>query len=92
MVADRCVFLIAGARLKPPVHPHSSLLRSESEGDSEDALFTWPDREKGKLLRHQNGGASDCFSAKTQATPTEQAARSAGSRMSAHRENQGSRI
>lgn len=44
-----------GARLKPPVHPHSSLLRSESEGDSEDALFTWPDREKGKLLRHQNG-------------------------------------
>ncbi|RXM93158.1 Dyslexia-associated protein KIAA0319-like protein, partial [Acipenser ruthenus] len=44
-----------GVRLKPPVHPHSSLLRSESEGDSEDALFTWPDREKGKLLRHQNG-------------------------------------
>ncbi|XP_041089859.1 dyslexia-associated protein KIAA0319-like protein [Polyodon spathula] len=44
-----------GARLKAPVHPHSSLLRSESEGDSEDPLFTWPDREKGKLLRHQNG-------------------------------------
>ncbi|KAK6474373.1 dyslexia-associated protein KIAA0319-like protein [Huso huso] len=44
-----------GVRLKPPVHPHSSLLRSESEGDSEDALFTWSDREKGKLLRHQNG-------------------------------------
>ncbi|VTJ58875.1 Hypothetical predicted protein [Marmota monax] len=28
----------------------SSLMHSESELDSDDAIFTWPDREKGKLL------------------------------------------
>ncbi|OWK04897.1 hypothetical protein Celaphus_00002763 [Cervus elaphus hippelaphus] len=33
----------------------SSLMRSESELDSDDAIFTWPDREKGKLLHGQNG-------------------------------------
>lgn len=33
----------------------SSLMHSESELDSDDAIFTWPDREKGKLLYGQNG-------------------------------------
>nr|XP_058902819.1 dyslexia-associated protein KIAA0319-like protein homolog isoform X3 [Kogia breviceps] len=33
----------------------SSLVHSESELDSDDAIFTWPDREKGKLLHGQNG-------------------------------------
>uniref|UniRef100_A0A8V8TKL9 KIAA0319 like n=1 Tax=Homo sapiens TaxID=9606 RepID=A0A8V8TKL9_HUMAN len=33
----------------------SSLMHSESELDSDDAIFTWPDREKGKLLHGQNG-------------------------------------
>lgn len=30
-------------------------MHSESELDSDEAIFTWPDREKGKLLRSQNG-------------------------------------
>lgn len=43
-----------GLRLKTPVQ-NTSLMHSESEPDSDEAIFTWPDREKGKLLRHQNG-------------------------------------
>ncbi|NXU49113.1 K319L protein, partial [Turnix velox] len=34
---------------------NTSLMHSESELDSDEAIFTWPDREKGKLLRSQNG-------------------------------------
>nr|XP_033810022.1 dyslexia-associated protein KIAA0319-like protein homolog isoform X2 [Geotrypetes seraphini] len=44
----------AGSRLKAQVL-NTSLMHSESEMDSDDAIFTWPDREKGKLLRSQNG-------------------------------------
>nr|XP_005988564.1 PREDICTED: dyslexia-associated protein KIAA0319-like protein homolog isoform X2 [Latimeria chalumnae]XP_014352676.1 PREDICTED: dyslexia-associated protein KIAA0319-like protein homolog isoform X2 [Latimeria chalumnae] len=43
-----------GSRLKAQVL-NTSLMHSESELDSEEAIFTWPDREKGKLLRNQNG-------------------------------------
>lgn len=43
-----------GARQKGPTLG-SSLMHSESELDSDDAIFTWPDREKGKLLHGQNG-------------------------------------
>lgn len=45
---------LAGVRHKGPVLS-SSLMHSESELDSDDAIFTWPDREKGKLLHGQNG-------------------------------------
>ncbi|XP_078094029.1 dyslexia-associated protein KIAA0319-like protein isoform X1 [Mustelus asterias] len=41
-------------RLKAPAQ-NTSLMVSESELDSDEAIFTWPDREKGKLLRNQNG-------------------------------------
>uniref|UniRef100_A0A4W3IYH4 KIAA0319 like n=1 Tax=Callorhinchus milii TaxID=7868 RepID=A0A4W3IYH4_CALMI len=34
---------------------HTSLMISDSELESDEAIFTWPDREKGKLLRKQNG-------------------------------------
>lgn len=44
----------AGVRHKGPALS-SSLMHSESELDSDDAIFTWPDREKGKLLHGQNG-------------------------------------
>ncbi|KAM9106900.1 dyslexia-associated protein KIAA0319-like protein homolog isoform 3-T4 [Megaptera novaeangliae] len=44
----------AGVRPKGPMLS-SSLMHSESELDSDDAIFTWPDREKGKLLHGQNG-------------------------------------
>uniref|UniRef100_A0AC11ED28 KIAA0319 like n=1 Tax=Ovis aries TaxID=9940 RepID=A0AC11ED28_SHEEP len=44
----------AGIKQKGPALS-SSLMRSESELDSDDAIFTWPDREKGKLLHGQNG-------------------------------------
>ncbi|XP_004641064.1 dyslexia-associated protein KIAA0319-like protein homolog [Octodon degus] len=44
----------AGIRQKGPMLS-SSLMHSESELDSDDAIFTWPDREKGKLLHGQNG-------------------------------------
>ncbi|XP_024410321.1 dyslexia-associated protein KIAA0319-like protein homolog isoform X1 [Desmodus rotundus] len=44
----------AGIKQKGPVLS-SSLMHSESELDSDDAIFTWPDREKGKLLHGQNG-------------------------------------
>lgn len=44
----------AGIKQKDPALS-SSLMRSESELDSDDAIFTWPDREKGKLLHGQNG-------------------------------------
>lgn len=44
----------AGSKQKGPMLS-SSLMRSESELDSDDAIFTWPDREKGKLLHGQNG-------------------------------------
>ncbi|XP_069478696.1 dyslexia-associated protein KIAA0319-like protein homolog [Ambystoma mexicanum] len=43
-----------GGKLKAPVLT-TSLMHSESEVDSDEAIFTWPDREKGKLLRNQNG-------------------------------------
>ncbi|XP_072890479.1 dyslexia-associated protein KIAA0319-like protein isoform X2 [Hemitrygon akajei] len=41
-------------RLKVPAQ-NTSLMISESELDSDEAFFTWPDREKGKLLQNQNG-------------------------------------
>ncbi|KFV75038.1 Dyslexia-associated protein KIAA0319-like [Dryobates pubescens] len=44
----------AGGRQKSQVL-NTSLMHSESELDSDEAIFTWPDREKGKLLRSQNG-------------------------------------
>ncbi|XP_020015220.1 dyslexia-associated protein KIAA0319-like protein homolog isoform X1 [Castor canadensis] len=44
----------AGFKQKGPMLS-SSLMHSESELDSDDAIFTWPDREKGKLLHGQNG-------------------------------------
>ncbi|XP_015101964.1 dyslexia-associated protein KIAA0319-like protein homolog [Vicugna pacos] len=44
----------AGIKQKGPMLS-SSLMHSESELDSDDAIFTWPDREKGKLLHSQNG-------------------------------------
>ncbi|XP_051027121.1 dyslexia-associated protein KIAA0319-like protein homolog [Acomys russatus] len=44
----------AGSKHKGPTLS-SSLMHSESELDSDDAIFTWPDREKGKLLHGQNG-------------------------------------
>ncbi|NWI02270.1 K319L protein, partial [Tichodroma muraria] len=44
----------AGGRQKGQVL-NTSLMHSESELDSDEAIFTWPDREKGKLLRSQNG-------------------------------------
>ncbi|NXE42921.1 K319L protein, partial [Ptilorrhoa leucosticta] len=44
----------AGGRQKAQVL-NTSLMHSESELDSDEAIFTWPDREKGKLLRTQNG-------------------------------------
>ncbi|XP_054658188.1 dyslexia-associated protein KIAA0319-like protein homolog isoform X2 [Grus americana] len=44
----------AGSRQKAQVL-NTSLMHSESELDSDEAIFTWPDREKGKLLRSQNG-------------------------------------
>ncbi|NXD27731.1 K319L protein, partial [Spelaeornis formosus] len=34
---------------------NTSLMHSESELDSDEAIFMWPDQEKGKLLRSQNG-------------------------------------
>ncbi|XP_012577705.1 PREDICTED: dyslexia-associated protein KIAA0319-like protein homolog [Condylura cristata] len=46
--------LRAGIKQKGPVLS-SSLMHSESELDSDDAIFTWPDREKGRLLHGQNG-------------------------------------
>ncbi|XP_006148755.1 dyslexia-associated protein KIAA0319-like protein homolog isoform X1 [Tupaia chinensis] len=44
----------AGTKQKGPALG-SSLMHSESELDSDDAIFTWPDREKGRLLHGQNG-------------------------------------
>ncbi|XP_032901087.1 dyslexia-associated protein KIAA0319-like protein homolog isoform X2 [Amblyraja radiata] len=41
-------------RQKAPAQ-NTSLMVSESELDSDEAIFTWPDREKGKLLPNQNG-------------------------------------
>ncbi|KAM4044544.1 dyslexia-associated protein KIAA0319-like protein homolog isoform 1-T2 [Anomaloglossus baeobatrachus] len=43
-----------GVKLKPLVQ-NTSLMHSESELDSDDNAYTWSDREKGKLLRPQNG-------------------------------------
>ncbi|XP_030074289.1 dyslexia-associated protein KIAA0319-like protein homolog [Microcaecilia unicolor] len=45
----------AGSRFLKAQVLNTSLMHSESEMDSDDAIFTWPDREKGKLLRSQNG-------------------------------------
>ncbi|XP_054855230.1 dyslexia-associated protein KIAA0319-like protein homolog isoform X2 [Eublepharis macularius] len=44
----------AGSKQKAQVQ-NTSLMHSESELDSDEAIFTWPDRDKGKLLRNQNG-------------------------------------
>uniref|UniRef100_A0A8C5UZ29 KIAA0319 like n=1 Tax=Microcebus murinus TaxID=30608 RepID=A0A8C5UZ29_MICMU len=44
----------AGTKQKGPALS-SSLMHSESELDSDDAIFTWPDRDKGRLLHGQNG-------------------------------------
>ncbi|XP_069751765.1 dyslexia-associated protein KIAA0319-like protein isoform X3 [Narcine bancroftii] len=41
-------------RLKAPAQ-NTSLMVSESELDSDEGIFTWPDREKGNLLPNQNG-------------------------------------
>ncbi|XP_056413177.1 dyslexia-associated protein KIAA0319-like protein homolog isoform X2 [Hyla sarda] len=43
-----------GVKLKTPAQ-NTSLMHSESELDSDDNTYTWSDREKGKLLRPQNG-------------------------------------
>lgn len=43
-----------GGKLKAQILT-TSLMHSESELDSDEAIFTWPDREKGSLLRNQNG-------------------------------------
>lgn len=48
------ISLFQGGRQKAQVL-NTSLMHSESELDSDEAIFTWPDREKGKLLRSQNG-------------------------------------
>ncbi|KAH0631123.1 hypothetical protein JD844_005255 [Phrynosoma platyrhinos] len=53
----------AGSKQKCPAQ-NTSLMHSESELDSDEAIFTWPDREKGKLLHSQNG-----FLHNGQATP-----------------------
>nr|XP_045006657.1 dyslexia-associated protein KIAA0319-like protein homolog isoform X2 [Jaculus jaculus] len=47
----------AGIKQKGPMLS-SSLMHSESELDSDDAIFTWPDREKGKLL-HDSAGTRE---------------------------------
>ncbi|XP_053254807.1 dyslexia-associated protein KIAA0319-like protein homolog isoform X1 [Podarcis raffonei] len=44
----------AGSKQKAQAQ-NTSLMHSESELDSDEAIFTWPDREKGKLLHNQNG-------------------------------------
>ncbi|XP_026536426.1 dyslexia-associated protein KIAA0319-like protein homolog isoform X2 [Notechis scutatus] len=44
----------AGSKQKSQAQS-TSLMHSESELDSDEAIFTWPDREKGKLLNGQNG-------------------------------------
>ncbi|KAG2461102.1 K319L protein, partial [Polypterus senegalus] len=44
-----------GGRLKSPTQMHTSLMHSDSELDSDETIFTWPDREKGKVLRNENG-------------------------------------
>uniref|UniRef100_A0A2D4FA90 MANSC domain-containing protein n=2 Tax=Micrurus corallinus TaxID=54390 RepID=A0A2D4FA90_MICCO len=44
----------AGSKQKSQAQ-NTSLMHSESELDSDEAIFTWPDREKGKLLHGQNG-------------------------------------
>ncbi|KAE8624216.1 hypothetical protein XENTR_v10005867 [Xenopus tropicalis] len=43
-----------GVKLKVPTQ-NTSLMHSESEIDSDENTYTWSDREKGKLLRPQNG-------------------------------------
>lgn len=49
-----CVFIFEGSKQKAQAQ-NTSLMHSESELDSDEAIFTWPDREKGKLLHNQNG-------------------------------------
>lgn len=53
-ISNLRMFLLQGGRQKAQVL-NTSLMHSESELDSDEAIFTWPDREKGKLLRSQNG-------------------------------------
>lgn len=53
-ISNLGIFLLQGGRQKAQVL-NTSLMHSESELDSDEAIFTWPDREKGKLLRSQNG-------------------------------------
>ncbi|KAM4699587.1 dyslexia-associated protein KIAA0319-like protein homolog isoform 1-T2 [Discoglossus pictus] len=43
-----------GVKMKSPAQ-NTSLMHSESELDSDENAYTWSDREKGKLLRPQNG-------------------------------------
>lgn len=54
----RCSFFCPLARLKPVPAPSSSaLMHSDSDLDSDDgqAGVPWTDRERGHLLRPQNG-------------------------------------
>lgn len=53
-ISNLGIFLLQGGRQKAQVL-NTSLMHSESELDSDEAIFTWPDREKGKLLHSQNG-------------------------------------
>ncbi|KAK2504261.1 hypothetical protein MC885_008750 [Smutsia gigantea] len=60
-----------GIRQKGPALS-SSLMHSESELDSDDAIFTWPDREKGKLLHGQNGSVPNGQTALKARSPREE--------------------
>lgn len=58
-IGNRLLFLYVslifkGSKQKSQAQ-NTSLMHSESELDSDEAIFTWPDREKGKLLHGQNG-------------------------------------
>ncbi|XP_036767829.1 dyslexia-associated protein KIAA0319-like protein homolog isoform X2 [Manis pentadactyla] len=61
----------AGIKQKGPALS-SSLMHSESELDSDDAIFTWPDREKGKLLHGQNGSVPNGQTALKTRSPREE--------------------
>ncbi|XP_027720297.1 dyslexia-associated protein KIAA0319-like protein homolog [Vombatus ursinus] len=61
----------AGNKQKVPIL-NSSLMHSESELDSDEAIFTWPDREKGRLLRGQNGSLRNGQAALKPKTPREE--------------------
>ncbi|XP_008067386.1 dyslexia-associated protein KIAA0319-like protein homolog [Carlito syrichta] len=61
----------AGVKQKGPTLS-SSLMHSESELDSDDAIFTWPDREKGRLLHGQNGSVPNGQTPLKARTPREE--------------------